>query len=386
MTSEARTLEIDDVRRIAAEAFIPTGSGGVGLEVEWLVHLRTDASAPVTVETVRAAVGDAPLPRGGSVSFEPGGQLELSTRRCDGPLAALDAAETDGAELRSRLERAGLQLVESGVDRHRPPRRSLHQPRYAAMEAAFDADGPSGRLMMCSTASLQINVDFGPDPWQTWHRLGAFAPVLAATFANSPVTAEGPSPFASARLHIWSQIDPTRTSPVPTGDQDDWADYVLDARVLLVRDRADATALTDGTTLRSWVEHGNDLGHPDADDVRYHLTTLFPPIRPRGWLELRMIDAIDATARRVAVAVVWALVHATDDADALVAGCAAVTRPWDTARFGLADPLVHRNAVAVFELASSWLREHEPVLSEDVDRWLATMVRPGRTPADLVPR
>src|SRR4029077_20005478 len=72
-----------------------------------------------------------------------------------------------------------------------------------------------------------------------------------------------------------------------------WADYALDARVMLVRLGEDRYVVPpEPMTFGDWITRGHAVGFPGPDDLEYHLTTLFPPIRPRGWLELRMLDAL----------------------------------------------------------------------------------------------
>src|SRR5205807_7278180 len=103
-----------------------------------------------------------------------------------------------------------------------------------------------------------------------------------------------------------------------------------------------------------WMECGHELGWPTLDDFDYHLTTLFPPVRPRGWLELRMIDSLPDPWWRVAAAVATALL---EDAAAGAAAREAVTRAgvahhWrSAARHGLADPALRAAAQAGFRPA-----------------------------------
>lgn len=200
-------------------------------------------------------------------------------------------------------------------------------------------------------------------------------------FANSPVGA-GTDRLASRRSLIWSQIDPTRTRPVPTGSIDDWIDYVLDAHVLLIRTDDGAIPLTDGTTLRTWITSGHAGCFPDESDIRYHLTTLFPPVRPRGWLELRMIDAVPSDARRVAVALTSILAEPSDAVCDIAGRSGALPDLWLAAQCGLADPVLHGVAIELFDAAAHELSEGRSPLTNDVIRWLDSMVRYGRTPAD----
>src|SRR5206468_11605095 len=120
------------------------------------------------------------------------------------------------AVLRSALRERDVELAGSGLDAVHGPRRVVDIPRYRAMERFFDADGPAGRTMMCSSASVQVNLDFGeataiPTSWRAAHALG---PVLVAAFANSPVTAGVPNGYRSGRAAIWLALDPTRAAPV----------------------------------------------------------------------------------------------------------------------------------------------------------------------------
>ena len=103
---------------------------------------------------------------------------------------------------------------------------------------------------------------------------------------------------ASARRH-----DPRRRRAR------DWSRYVLDAPVMMIRvdDDAQRRPALEPHSFERWIADGHELGWPTLDDLAYHLTTLFPPVRPRGWLELRMIDALPEEWWPVAVAVTAAL-------------------------------------------------------------------------------
>src|SRR5690606_4921999 len=119
---------------------------------------------------------------------------------------------------------AGLSLGETGLDPRRPPVRQLREPRYEAMAAFLGT--PYGLTMMCSTASIQLNVDMGGDPAARWTRAHRLGPVLVAAFANSPAGG-----WVSARQAIWGALDPSRTAPVaPPGRGGDpvadWARYL----------------------------------------------------------------------------------------------------------------------------------------------------------------
>src|SRR5581483_7026275 len=274
---------------IAAASLQGASAGVVGLECEWFPVPR------VPMDDVHAALAGVVRPGGSRITFEPGGQIELSSPPVVGVAAAAHALAADAATVSSALAPLGVSLLATGLHPTQVPTRVVHSPRYAAMEVYFDHDGRAGRTMMCGTAALQVNVDLGTDAearrrWTLAHRLG---PVLLASFANSPVADGRPTGWKSTRAATWMAIDRTRTAP-PAGGLSGWVDYALDARVMFVRTVAGGQDFFEPVlrpmTFRAWVRDGHPLGWPTADDLDYHLTTLFPPIRPKGWLELRFID------------------------------------------------------------------------------------------------
>lgn len=242
---------------------------------------RSDPTRPVAGGEVLAAAA-GPLPGGGTVGAEPGGQLELTTERLPDARTALDAADADEDELRRRLAVAGLVLVATGMDPWRLPRRSLDLPRYRAMEAAFDARGPAGRVMMCSTAALQVNLDFGADPVATCSRAALVAPVLAAAFANSPRLAPDGTVIASARALVWAAVDPALACSgvddpwalVSTGLADPGMRAAAEALLALAADLLGSGAPGDGAAVRTWAEHRAHAGwSPTSADLQsvHHL-------------------------------------------------------------------------------------------------------------------
>ncbi|SEF81108.1 glutamate--cysteine ligase [Thermomonospora echinospora] len=369
--------------------------GKVGAETEWLVVDRRDPRAHVAVDRVRAVVdGAGPLPGRSTVTYEPGGQLELSTPPFSGLMDLHAALSRDLACVRERLAADGLELAGRGVDPVRSPRFQADHPRYGCMRDYFRHGGfeSAGLAMMCSTASVQVCLDIGADPADTlrrWRLAHALGPVLVAAFANSPLRAGRRTGLRSTRQAIWNALDPCRTLPVldegeETADpRDAWARYALDAPVMLMRPRpgsADGWTGAPGMTFRQWL----DKGEPDLEDLTYHLSTLFPPVRPRGWLELRMIDALPVPYWPVPVAVATALLEdpqatrTAEDAARPVAGRWAAA-----ARDALADPALALAARRCFAAALEALpRLGAADLVPLVAGYARRYVDRGRCPAD----
>ncbi|SDH10711.1 ergothioneine biosynthesis glutamate--cysteine ligase EgtA [Nonomuraea jiangxiensis] len=395
LTAEGTPLrDTSEVADFASRCFRPAPGDRVGVELEFLVFdnavFHSGAAAghvPLTrVEQAMPAV----LPGGSRVTFEPGGQLELS-----GPAAplqdALNLLAADVTAVREALGAAGLTPVGIGLDPVRPARRQLHLPRYDAMAEFLGV--PYGPLMMCSTASVQVNLDLGERPAERWERAHALGPVLLAAFANSPLSGGRPCGWMSGRQAVWDRLDRTRTAPVPaSGDPAaDWAEYLLDARLMLVREGEERyRPVLDGSTFRDWLAGGGER-RPTAEDLAYHASTVFPPVRPRGWLEIRYLDAQHPEVWPVCAAVTHALV--TDDR-AADAALAAVDRhlplrgphreAWEAAtRCGLTEPRLARAAEACFRAALEALPRlgASPGLVGKVAAFADRYVTPGRSPA-----
>ena len=369
----------------------------VGLESEWFVEPFAGAR---TLEAVRDLLDRAgPLPGGSLVTYEPGGQLELSTACGDDLPHAIRLLAEDLRRVDELLDGIGLRRLGVGVHPTRSPERVLHAPRYDAMERYFDGRrSPTGRAMMTTTAAVQVCVQAGVNPGDVrrrWHRAHALAPVLVAMFAHSPFRVGEPTGWASTRARIWQLLDPARTRPVhdvrsatEADPAEEWAKYALDAPVMLRRATAGDWPVDPGFTLRDWVRGHPPAPAPTYGDVAYHLTTLFPPVRPHAWLELRMVDALPDHLWPVAAAVVTALL---DDERAADDGAAAVAPLWRrravdlrAARDGVRDDAVHRAASQCVAAALAALPRLgvDPALVAAVDDFADRYVDARRMPAD----
>ncbi|CAM5738607.1 ergothioneine biosynthesis glutamate--cysteine ligase EgtA [Mycolicibacterium aubagnense] len=363
--------------------------GRVGLELEAHCFDLSDLSRrPAWDELTKAVAAVPPLPGGSTITMEPGGAIELSGPPLDGAGAAITAMQADQAVLRESMRRHGLGLLQVGVDPLRPQARVNPGGRYRAMEVFFAAGGTgaAGAAMMTSTASLQINVDAGPrDGWADRVRLAhALGPTMIAVSASSPMLGGEFTGWQSTRQRIRGQLDTARCGPIlgasGVDPASDWARYALKAPVMLVH-TPEAEPITEWVPFADWADGRTLLGgrRPTEADLDYHLTTLFPPVRPRRWLEIRYLDALSDD---LWPAVVFTLVSLLDDARLSQIAWEAtesVATAWDqAARVGLADPRLRASAVRCVEAAA----EAAPAdMAAPMDR-LLRQVTHGRSAAD----
>lgn len=383
-------IGLDEARsHIEDVALRPSTIGTVGLELEFhLVDLRCPVQR-VEWPRVAALLASVPeLPGGSRLTVEPGGQVELSSPPAPDVRSSIALLRRDRAILGAFAADAGFGLAGLGADPARPSRRVNPGSRYVAMERYFDAAGfgHQGRAMMGSTAALQVNLEAGPaNAWpQRLAHIHRLAPVLGAMSACSPLLAGRASGWASMRQQVWSSLDPGRCRPLAPGDRpaSAWADYAMSATVMLTRDGPDAPAVPvlGQVTLEQWLSGAILAGRaPGLEDLDYHLSTLFPPVRPRGYLEIRCVDAVPDRWWPALAAITVTLIDDPVAADAAAEACAPVSDAWRlAARSGLNDRVVARAARRCVEIAA----QHCPrELRGDVEAY-ADLVSAGRTPGD----
>lgn len=341
----------------------------VGVELEYTVHHRDDPCRHLDPAELAKALGvhapqtlfanspALPLPDGSSLTIEPGGQVEISTQPHHTLPALFEAAERDRAHVAALLAACDLTLGESASDPYRPPVRLLDTARYAAMERRFAPHGPDGVTMMCATAALQVCVDTGdhallPKRWAALHALG---PALIALFANSSRLAGVDTGAASSRWLAVMGTEPSRTAPPDDGDPiTRWSERVMDTPLLVLRrDRGDWDA-PPRLTFAEWISgsgHATRLSRPTFGDLDYHLTTMFTPVRPRGYLEVRYLDAQPGEDWRLPVALLSALLEEPGTVDSVLEHCEPTAGRWAAAaRSGLGDRALRTSARRVVEL------------------------------------
>lgn len=406
MTMATSTGSARLTTRAAAEAYVGQACFTlaaprlIGVELEWLTRTRgggrpgaadlAAALGPHAPTTVAPGSPADPLPGGCRVTVEPGGQVELSSP----PLASVSelcrVLVSDAARLRELLARSGLTMRDGAADLERPARRILSAPRYRAMQRRFDRIGPFGRLMMCNTAATQISVDAGADAAEVtarWTALHAIGPALLAAFACSPRLQGIPDgDWASQRMRTWFELDRGRTEPPPLADPAaDYARWALDAPLLCVRGgldgRGDDWSVPWDASFGDWLagDLDSEIGRsPGQADLDYHLTTLFPPVRASGHLEVRYLDAQPAGTWHLPIAALSALLGDPATVAEAAARSVPVSGCWRAAaEHGLRDRELRFAAAELLDLAASQSGPFGADLAAASRR-----CRRGRTPAE----
>ncbi len=234
--------------------------------------------------------------------------------------------------------------------------------------------------MMRQTASIQVNVDPAGDPLRTWCMLNAAAPYLTAMFANSAVYAGRATGHASYRAHVWRELDPARTGIFPCVDDpvSEYADFVLDAPVIALR-----TGAGEHLPLIEWL--ARDAAPRDL--VADHLSTLFPDVRPRGYFEVRSIDALPPAWLAAPVLVLAGLVM-DEDACGEAASLLGAPDPVllkSTGAAGVRDAALAARAASLAEIALAACERRSFCGAADLDTARAFLRRftlRGRSPGD----
>ena len=273
-----------------------------------------------------------------NVSLEPGGQFELS----GAPLRTLheSAAETEGhlAEVKAVADELGLGFIGLGFtpNRARDEIPVMPKGRYKIMRAYMPKVGGMGLDMMFRTCSVQANLDFSveADMVRKFRTSLALQPVATALFANSPFVEGEPTGWLSSRARVWTDTDPDRTGLLDFVFQDgfgfeSYVDYALDVPMYFAKRKGLYVDLS-GKSFRAFREGrlaempGDRANIKDWND---HLTTLFPEVRLKAYLEMRgadsgpkpMLDALPA---------LWTGILYDD---------AALEAAWDIAKHWTAD-------------------------------------------------
>jgi len=327
------------------------------------------------------------LPTGGTLTFEPGGQLEYSSPACRSASSLLALLRSVVIPLRAAAATEGIDLLAVGIDPLNSAERApmlIHAKRYQRMADYLSRRGPAGARMMRQTAAFQVSVDFDDEPWLRWRVLNAATPYVVAIFANSPIYAGELTGHQSARADVWRNLDPARTG-IPYDERapvQAYLDFALAAPAILL-----PTMDGEYRPLGEWLTRAN----LSAEEWQDHLSTLFPEVRPRGHLELRSADAIAPEWYAAPLALIVGILY---DSRALRAAADLLPIPdlgllERAGRLGLHDSSIARTAVDLFELALGGCAGlgsgyFHPADIEQARVYFERFTRRSRAPADDV--
>jgi len=238
---------------------------------------------------------------GCAITLEPGGQFELSGAPLETLHQTCDEAYTHLHEVKQVAETMNAKLVGLGFDPEwrRADVGWMPKGRYGIMARYMPTKGDLGLDMMLRTSTIQVNLDFESEADMVEKfRIGiALQPIATALFANSPFYEGKPSGFLSFRSQVWNDTDPDRCGILPFVFEDGmgferYVDYLLDVPMyFLYRDGVYHDFA--GKSFRKYI--AGDLPEaegfvPDMGDWTDHMTTVFPEVRLKQYLEMRGAD------------------------------------------------------------------------------------------------
>ena len=299
-----------------------------------------------------------------NVSLEPGGQFELS----GAPLSSVHetAAEVDEhlAQVKDVGVRLGIGFLGLGASpvwtRAETP--VMPKGRYGIMAPYMDKTGKYGRDMMFRTCTVQVNLDFASesDMVKKFRVSLALQPIAAALFANSPFLDGKPNGFLSFRSEVWRDTDNARAGMLPFVFEagmsfERYVDYALDVPMYFVM-RDGKFINTAGESFRAFLEGRLPQlpsQKPVMKDWADHLTTIFPEVRLKKYLEMRGADS-GLAPKLSALPAFWV---------GLLYDQAALDAAWD--------------------LVKHWTAEERQTLRDDVPRLALAAKLRGRTVQDI---
>jgi glutamate--cysteine ligase len=237
----------------------------------------------------------------GNISLEPAGQFELSGAPLENLHQTCAESNRHLKQCRELGEELGLGFLSLGFwpDKTRAELPIMPKGRYDIMLRHMPRVGSLGLDMMLRTCTIQTNLDYGSeaDMAQKFRVSLALQPIATALFANSPFTENTPNGFKSFRSHIWTDTDPARTGILPFVFEDGFSyehyvDYALDVPMYFVyRDGRYIDAA--GLSFRDFLAGKLSVlpgEKPRLGDWKDHLSTAFPEVRMKGYLEMRGAD------------------------------------------------------------------------------------------------
>jgi glutamate--cysteine ligase len=345
---------------------------------------------------------------GASITLEPGGQLELSGALLDNVHQTCEEVYTHLKQVKSIAEPLGIAFLGMGFQPkwERKDTQWMPKGRYRIMREYMDKRGTLGQDMMSRTCTVQVNLDFASeaDMVRKFQVSLALQPIATALFANSPFVDGKPCGYASYRSHVWEDTDPDRTGMLPfvfdsSMGFERYTDYMLDVPMYFVyRDGRYIDA--SGQSFRDFLNGTLPAlpgEKPILQDWEDHLTTAFPEVRLKRYMEMRGADG-GPWRKLCALPAFWAgLLYD----DAVLASAWDLVRDWsmeerlklrvDAPRLGLNATIRGRTlqsiALEVLEMASEGLTGRNCLSSSGENETgflepLFSNVHAGLTPAD----
>jgi glutamate--cysteine ligase len=237
---------------------------------------------------------------GASITLEPGGQLELSGAPLRTIHETCDEFHTHLALMKQVCKPLGIAWLGLGIHPLHTVSELPVMPkaRYKIMRAYLPQRGALALDMMFATATVQANFDYSSEADMVAKLRMALSvqPLVSAIFANSSLSGGKPNGFVSRRLHIWEHTDPDRCGVLPFVSEPDfgyarYVDWALDVPMFFVVRNGEYIA-AEGCTFRQFLERGFREHRATLEDFDRHLTTLFPDVRLKRFIEVRGTDAV----------------------------------------------------------------------------------------------
>jgi glutamate--cysteine ligase len=343
----------------------------------------------------------------GSITLEPGGQLELSGAPFPTTHATCREFRRHMAEVREICEPLGIVWLSMGFH---PFARLAELPRvpklrYGIMERYLPTRGSRALDMMFRTSTVQANLDYSSedDAVRKLRVSLALQPIVTAMFANSPCYEGQLSSRLTERADVWLHMDPDRTGLLPFAWERDmsfqrYVEWALDAPMFLIKHGAQVVPNTH-QTFRTYMREGSEGLRATRGDWKTHINTLFPEARLKNTLEMRGADA-QPTDLICALPSLWkGLLYddrALEQSERLIS-------PLDPASLEAARPAIARDALSAQLLGRSvheWANEVVKIANESLDRQarknekgesesvhlsrLTSWVAEGKTPASVL--
>lgn len=335
---------------------------------------------------------------GASVSLEPGGQFELSGAPLENIHLTCDEVHRHLDAVKKVCDPLGVAFLGMGFTptwtRAEMPK--MPKARYKIMRDYMPKVGSLGLDMMHRTCTVQVNLDFASeaDMAMKFKTSLALQPIATALFANSGLYEGKPSGYASWRAHIWTDTDPDRTGLLNFVFEDGFGferyrDYMLDVPMYFVR-RNNKFIDAAGQSFRDFLDGKLPAlpgERPTMEDWEDHLSTAFPEVRLKTFLEMRGADG-GPWARICALPAFWVGLLYDDDA---LAAAWDVAKGWsrdqrealrdDAARIGFRAEVAGRTvqdvALDVLEISREGLRKRARMgnLKEDETTYLDPLVK-----------